>query len=897
MVATTGTGGSIPDGRITTLYRHHVGTLFHKVMDVKLFQSEFKIVFAKAVFMTDPIVRTNNYDCDSIQWVRAFCMAIKQNYERLLGISREAAVILQQIENEIIFSFPRTSEYNQLFENTTVIQNWLYRRRFTATRERSRRDSQVSNTNWDRSIVNLQQLTMTSMESFAELTAQNLDDHTSFMNVSVDGTRELFTVLNSRITEARANTELISKALIQTEILAKLRIAYERLRSAALLAKRGILSEDLMPMSEVSRMIRETNRKLRSKAPGFRLAQGAEEFYLKPKFSIKRYNYVLFIELFIDVTTFNEASQFRLYQIKSFETAISSNSSHMTRVDNDYKYMLVSPSYWTVSKERPEVSRGAIDFRLLEEPLKSSENKECIYAIFVNDKEMTIKNCRFLIVPYGLKPNAVRLSGRNVLINNVEKYTVECTNTSKEITMSVTQAIIDLACSCGLWSEHFYIPPTFTDCDTDDSFRDIQLVTTVSNLPILSHWLTGDSLNKLMNLNSLMDYAVEMYSEDMKPLEEFLIKMAVVGQNIRQSRFDLQEVSEYIKQTRNVTDQLFELAEVRYQEAKVHGQEKVEEEEEEDTSWFQWGKNILSSVFVVPLTFFGWMKSGFGLSNLFGNGQWLTLIVAVLALLLALRANCVRGIDVTLTRAELSKATDQVFLNISQRFLRGKGFEIDSIAQNESVGTNETSQILPDISSNVTVIDEMLGERLAVYVTLLLFVVISVLMIAFFIYIISMLLQRNIKAIVLELASAEQRILVELIRLPQSLDHYKLMATGSHPIFRLRETCKPSLVMKWEGLGVYHRTLHTITPIDTQIPINFWQRWKLSQIMQQRFCYQLYAVQKGQSRKVHVQVTPDAPSVVAEQNLETEHGCSLIDTDDRVAMISNLQFYHHQTVV
>ena len=906
-----------------TVYRHNVGLIFQKDKNqVTLYSENFILIVPRIVFMSDPVVMAT-YDCETTIMVQAFCRSVARIYQRLVDLNKEVVSELRQMEDQILLGFPRNIRFRHMFENNTVITNWIFRRRLmdTVTRHRTKRNTGFVENNelWDAVLAEQHETTAKVLEAYAKSTGQNLNAYENFFNVSVEGNRALYTVLLSRITGERAVSELLFQSVDQSAALTNIYRQYERLRNAVNEAKRGRLSEDLIGTAELSAIFRQINRRLRKDAPGFRIAQTPTEFVSNPKFKITRDNYVLFVELELPVQNFEGASTFALYQIKAFPIAIGTNTSAATIMSDVAPYMLVNLEYWTLLSERPEIDGNLIDMHQLKAPLKTVDNTECILAVFLNEKKQTLENCRFELMAFGVTPNAVRLPERKVLITNTSKYEVNCPNKgSRSVFVDVIQVIVDVPCECSLKSDYFFIPATYKDCAENSSFTDVELFTTVNNLPMLDHWFRNDQRAVMINLNSIMEYALQIFEEDLIPLNKFLQKMAIVGHNIRKARFDLDYVTQVITETHQFNQNITKWATIRYEESKNRPPEQVETEDE--TSWTDTIWDAVSTVFFVPFTFFSWAKNGFGLSNIFRDGGWLTMILAIVGCLLGLRANCVRGASPNILlppQARLAstalgfarsvrsvatngtaRATEGIkILNITHYTLNGNKTRLNVDEETVTIILTNSTATMQSIGVNQTGVQTLNEKLLEISVTITIFTLIAALFLLFFVYLMYALLRDKRWQIVIEVASEGRKVMIKMLTLPQSIDIYKFSAIDHYPSFKVTLGLRPVCDIRWRGLLAEHKILKSYTYFPAQIHVSLYQAMQLRVILRQPFWYQLYAIKDNNQQKIKVHIKASAPEGEQDNKKNEKQNQTTTLTFDRTKGVDKPCLEYEQTYV
>ena len=897
------TFGSRLDLQQPSVHRHNVGITFQRVTSVKLITTHYHLIIPKLVPMLDPIPNLATYQCDEGTSMREIlCESIVRIYRRLSDMYTQIVENLRDTETEVLNGFMRNIRLREHYENNTRVMRWIFRRRM-ATPARTARSA---NAIWHTSLATSHEYGAFMLESFSQSTLENFHSYEEFFNISLTGHTAITSLLTMRITVERMTSELLLQSINQLTSLISLTKEYERMRNAVLLAKSGVFSPDLVDTAELSRMFRQIRSELRQNSPGFFLTDSVSTFLLHPSFKISRDGYVLFIEIFLPLCTFPTASLFSLYKINKFPIAMSENETHATIIAQDYSYMLVSSQFWTLLKDKPYIKDDMLDMRLLTEPLKPIETVECLLAAFLNDREATLEMCEFDFVPYGLRPNAIRLADREILITNVSEYDVSCINESaRHVQMNIAQAIIDLPCHCDLESKHFFIPKTFESCAPNSSFRDVKLISVVNNLPVLNSWFHHDKLASLMNLNSLLDYAVQINEQDLVPLKQWLHSMEIVGQKIRGNRYDLKQVTNVIHQHHEVAKNLSKLAAQNYEDAKRRDLEKQNMENantEEESSWGDSFVDALKTIFVVPLTFFQWARGGFGLSGILGNGSWLTLAIAILGVLLGLKANCARGANVSmlvppqfrLASAALSMARQantfettnrtirsaELIINVSRYIPIETEFWQNDVIENLQQNATNISIIDSHIWLNQTTAEDTVGTMLIVLSTTIFFLAIVLGLFIFFVCILVNTIENRKNKIVIEMASANASIFITIATLPIAGENYKLIAMETCPTFKVDKGCLSYLHIRCQGFAAQHKTLKTLIYFPEKIRVSHRQAMQLIRILRGPFCFKVYLSRGHTLQRIKMHVRASAPAPTAE---------SLIDipnNDERYELLS-----------
>src|SRR6267154_4078931 len=102
-----------------------------------------------------------------------------------------------------------------------------------------------------------------------------------------------------------------------------------------------------------------------------------------------------------------------------------------------------------------------IEHSLQRRVFRTNEQKSCLMAIFLDNKQGVKENCNYIIVMHDMKPEITHLYGNSYLLTNMSEIKYLCGN--QEISQKgCTSCIVTLKSQCSIRVASYYLPETLT---------------------------------------------------------------------------------------------------------------------------------------------------------------------------------------------------------------------------------------------------------------------------------------------------------------------------------------------------------------------------------------------------------------------------------------------------
>jgi hypothetical protein len=230
---------------------------------------------------------------------------------------------------------------------------------------------------------------------------------------------------------------------------------YRRIRAIQTIYD-GQLSADLVPPSQLAKILRTVSKSLLTSHPAYTLAQTSHQYYYNKRGLVKfiQCRSKLYIDLKIPLTT--QATRFKVYAINVYkipaENKVGVNSNHSTKISTIYTHIGFSPDYYVLSDRDISLSDSDMkpsDILSLHEYTAMS----CPLALFTKEAAAIRSHCSYeLMLNTPADLILTRLDQRRILLVNPVKSTwvLSCPDRAPKTLAPSLHAIITQRCQCNL---------------------------------------------------------------------------------------------------------------------------------------------------------------------------------------------------------------------------------------------------------------------------------------------------------------------------------------------------------------------------------------------------------------------------------------------------------------
>lgn len=266
-----------------------------------------------------------------------------------------------------------------------------------------------------------------------------------------------------------------------------------------------IIKHRLSPMIIDSALLTQTlqhiDKKIKESSHGESIAYLNPTFYYNSvKVQYARQGNSLFITLKIPITMSQDILQ--LYKIDTYALPINQTSNDATKIHNLPDYFAVShehqtPHYLELSQYQLQTCTG--DLMKICEGLPAlrpfAHNPTCTAAIYTQKSTLVKQLCDFRYIHNGLQTNVIYLPTGELLLSNVNKVSVTCTNGHVQTLTGCKFCVIKRPpCSCYLFADFITIPPKIKGCSK--RHKSVSKLYTV-NLGLLQMFFSSAQLKDL----------------------------------------------------------------------------------------------------------------------------------------------------------------------------------------------------------------------------------------------------------------------------------------------------------------------------------------------------------------------------------------------------------------
>ena len=254
----------------------------------------------------------------------------------------------------------------------------------------------------------------------------------------------------------------------------------------------GILPPEIVTPRQLTKTIREIEKVLKQKYPNFEiLVEKIFYYYSESKVHAVRLNETILIKVVFPLSSLD--LRFNLYEVIQTRSP-TFNGKHSSFIADLPKYVAVgSRRKYTINyQSRPEIIHDSI--KLGNSKLEES-SESCMIAIIENNSSKVHNYCKTVLFKEPVDTEIVRLTGSSMILANVERYTLYCSNGSWTHNITGCQfCTVQVPCDCNILTSKVLLPANLEDCTDSDKVRQQHLV----DLNTLLHFFNESDLQTIL---------------------------------------------------------------------------------------------------------------------------------------------------------------------------------------------------------------------------------------------------------------------------------------------------------------------------------------------------------------------------------------------------------------
>jgi hypothetical protein len=321
------------------------------------------------------------------------------------------------------------------------------------------------------------------MDKLAEAMKQSLDDNMHMMHVYVDNT----------LLATRYQTSMLSYAIILENSIQTLQTKYAELLGAVENLINGNLSPFLIPSATITKTLEDIRKHLAAEEQKYEIIYTKASFYYhRGSFVLAREANTSFICVQIPLTTFQ--TNFAVYEIKQYPLPMPNSEQNIMKLTGIPNGLAIDASreyFYTLTKE--ELDDVGVHHHAHERNFFSkSTPRNCLMAIFHDEKHEVDRLCPYEIITNDLKPSVFRVTDSTYLLIKVDSYTQQCPNEITQVS-GCKSCLVSPGPKCTLTHEQWLITPTLTKSENSEAIDRTHL----TNIPFLVKFFDNKTLSTL----------------------------------------------------------------------------------------------------------------------------------------------------------------------------------------------------------------------------------------------------------------------------------------------------------------------------------------------------------------------------------------------------------------
>ena len=327
------------------------------------------------------------------------------------------------------------------------------------------------------------------LASISQLTNKRID----ISNAKINDIREQLQgfAVTTRVSLVSANNLMLF--MVKQLFLSQLAMTHsETLFTALKDVANGILPPEIVTPRQLTKTIREIEKVLKQKYPNFEiLVKKNFYYYSESKVHAVRLNETILIKVMFTLSSLD--LRFNLYEVIQTRS-ITFNGKHSSFMADLPKYVAVGyrRKYTINYQSRPEIAHDSI--KLGNSKLEESSDS-CMMAIIENNSSKVHNYCKTVLFKEPVDTEIVRLTGSSMILANVERYTLYCSNGSWIYNITGCQfCTVQVPCDCNILTSKVLLPANLEDCTDSDKVRQQHLI----DLNTLLHFFNESDLQTIL---------------------------------------------------------------------------------------------------------------------------------------------------------------------------------------------------------------------------------------------------------------------------------------------------------------------------------------------------------------------------------------------------------------
>lgn len=258
----------------------------------------------------------------------------------------------------------------------------------------------------------------------------------------------------------------------------------------------GILSPRLIPIETMKQTLQFISQSLEDNKIPLHLARGnVMQIYNIKQFSVARKNNSIMITVQFPLSPFKR--DMHLYKVISFGMPISNETKHVTKIIDLPPFVAYHPDEDVFLELNSIPERDYLQIYLPQrgvEVFKSKQKPTCIMALILKDLEQISKLCKLVLEPNAAKQEVIQLSTGSLLLQFIDNYTITCDDRTPRNFPGCQVCVVDVPCSCQFDTAAFRYLNQMTECKTS-----------IKAQPTLLHAVNLNLLHQFFNTSYLKE--------------------------------------------------------------------------------------------------------------------------------------------------------------------------------------------------------------------------------------------------------------------------------------------------------------------------------------------------------------------------------------------------------
>jgi hypothetical protein len=339
--------------------------------------------------------------------------------------------------------------------------------------------------------------TLNDYSSMSKITNRRINNIRETLETHSLGLTELVTNMHAQVDDLNSLTKLLAVVIDRLDQIGQIRNHMTDLMEAVQLLSHGYLDPFLVSPNALNETFQQVRPQLLKIHPQLDIASNIFDMYRINDFTVTRVGLTLIISVRFPITVLNGPIQ--IFRAIALQTPLSYKSPDCTKLSELPWGIGTSQSdpFYLVFKEKPPFNNEVININKIDVTVMSTEQTSCIWALFSNSRYEIKQQCKFHLIPNGLKSEIRNLGNGIVLLTNAQNVTLVAGQPENDdITIpQCSHCIVKIPCGYSLESNHGVIMPIVENCDNSTG-NDFQIKHT-TNLALLQHYFNFEELDGL----------------------------------------------------------------------------------------------------------------------------------------------------------------------------------------------------------------------------------------------------------------------------------------------------------------------------------------------------------------------------------------------------------------